>query len=148
MKLGAVVLVSFSVVFLGLHECMKYKRTIETLEDVISFLNMLKNEINYRKSDYFEIYVAGENCKYKYLCFKDKKIFLLPQNNKNIETEFNQFINKIGTTDTDGQLAICDEYLKYFKQLYSSLKEKETSKMRTNMSLSLFGALSIIIVFL
>ena len=108
----------------------------------------LKNEINYRKSDYFEIYVAGENCNYKHLCFKDKKIFLLPQNNKNIETEFNQFINKIGTTDTDGQLAICDEYLKYFKQLYSSLKEKEASKMRTNMSLSLFGALSIIIVFL
>ena len=141
-------LIAVCVILLGLYESLKYKKSVATLEEIMDFLNMLKNEINYRQSDYFNLYSSGQKSNYKYICFENGKILLSVQENKNIEDEFNHFINKIGTTDTEGQLSICQEYIRYFDDLYRSYKEKEMSKIRTNLSLSLFGALSIIIVFL
>ncbi len=141
-------LIAVCVILLGLYESLKYKKSVSTIEEIIGFLNMMKNEINYRRSDYFDLYASGEKCNYKYICFENGEILLSVQENKNIEDEFNQFINKIGTTDTDGQLSICEEYIRYFDDLYRNYKEKEISKIRTNLSLSLFCALSIIIVFL
>jgi hypothetical protein len=79
---------------------------------------------------------------------RDNQIFLDKSVGVKFCEDFKGFINKIGTTDEEGQINICEEYKERFEEILTKRKVKEKEKLQVNTALSLFGALTVLIFFL
>lgn len=148
MKLGSVFIVAIAIIAFGIYDYLKYKRCICALAEAIKLFNLFKNEIYYKGSDYYALCKSGELQGYKYLLFNDEAIILQGVDDKQVKGEFTYFTEKIGTTDIEGQLAVCTEAVDKLGGILKEYSKKEASKLQVNMSLSILGALSMIIVFI
>ncbi len=147
MKIGACILVALSIIAFGVYDCVKFKKVTDVLEEILTLLSVFKNEINYRQSAYAELIQSSQKQGFSHLFFKGESI-TFDCNNQNIQKLFSSFLESVGTTDVQGQIAICDEYTEKFTHLLSQQRKKEESKFQVNLSLSFLGALSVIIIFI
>jgi hypothetical protein len=148
LKTGAVFVAAVSVLLFGVYDYLKYKKCINALEEAVKLFNLFKNEIYYQGSDYNALCRLGENQGFRVLAFKDSAILLQGVEDKQIQKEFSYFVEKIGTTDIEGQLAVCTEAVDKLSTILNERTKKESSKLQVNMSLSILGALSMIIIFI
>ncbi len=137
----------FFIVMLGLNDCIKYRKNIRALQELLSFIDVLKNDIVFKKSSFPELLAAVEKEAYSFIKVKEGAFFLDGCTDKNAVNEFKSFTSKIGTTDDTGQISLCDSSKAYFQRLYNEMCSKEKSKMQVNLSLGILGAVSLIIVF-
>ena len=145
-----VFVVSLAILFLvsGLLNVLKQLKITNALDEIIRFINLVKTEVHYTTADFEKIFLKGKAQNYKYLSFSDNQIFLDKSVGVKFSEEFYSFINKIGTTDEEGQINICQEYKERFEELLTKRKIKEKEKLQVNTALSLFGALTVLIFFL
>ena len=148
MKTVFVLLLATLFLFSGALNVLKQVDTTKALEEIIRFISLVKTEVHYTTADFEKIFLKGKAQNYKYLSFYDNQIFLNKSAGERINEDFNSFINKIGTTDEDGQLNICQEYKERFEEILRKRKLKEKEKLQVNTALSIFGALSVLIFFL
>lgn len=148
MKTVFVLLLATLFLFSGALNVLKQVGTTKALEEIIGFISLVKTEVHYTTADFEKIFLKGKAQNYKYLSFYDNQIFLNKSADKRINEDFNSFINKIGTTDEEGQLNICQEYKERFEEILRKRKIKEKEKLQVNTALSIFGALSVLIFFL
>ena len=148
MKTVFVLLLATLFLFSGALNVLKQVGTTKALEEIIGFISLVKTEVHYTTADFEKIFLKGKAQNYKYLSFYDNQIFLNKSAGESINEDFNSFINKIGTTDEEGQLNICQEYKERFEEILRKRKVKEKEKLQVNTALSIFGALSVLIFFL
>ena len=148
MKTVFVLLLATLFLFSGALNILKQVDTTKALEEIIRFISLVKTEVHYTTADFEKIFLKGKAQNYKYLSFYDNQIFLNKSAGERINEDFNSFINKIGTTDEEGQLNICQEYKERFEEILRKRKIKEKEKLQVNTALSIFGALSVLIFFL
>ena len=148
MKTVFVLLLATLFLFSGALNVLKQVGTTKALEEIIGFISLVKTEVHYTTADFEKIFLKGKAQNYKYLSFYDNQIFLNKSAGERINEDFNSFINKIGTTDEEGQLNICQEYKERFGEILRKRKIKEKEKLQVNTALSIFGALSVLIFFL
>ena len=148
MKTFFVLLLATLFLFSGALNVLKQVGTTKALEEIIGFISLVKTEVHYTTADFEKILLKGKAQNYKYLSFYDNQIFLNKSAGERINEDFNSFINKIGTTDEEGQLNICQEYKERFEEILRKRKIKEKEKLQVNTALSIFGALSVLIFFL
>ena len=148
MKTVFVLLLATLFLFSGALNVLKQVDTTKALEEIIGFISLVKTEVHYTTADFEKIFLKGKAQNYKYLSFYDNQIFLNKSAGERINEDFNSFINKIGTTDEEGQLNICQEYRERFEEILRKRKLKEKEKLQVNTALSIFGALSVLIFFL
>ena len=148
MKTVFVLLLATLFLFSGALNVLKQVGTTKALEEIIGFISLVKTEVHYTTADFEKIFLKGKAQNYKYLSFYDNQIFLNKSAGERINEDFNSFINKIGTTDEEGQLNICQEYKERFEEILRKRKLKEKEKLQVNTALSIFGALSVLIFFL
>lgn len=127
---------------------LKQVSITKALDEIIRFINLVKTEVHYTSADFEKIISKGQSQNYKYLSFSDNQIYLNKPVGERLSEDFNGFINRIGTTDKDGQINICEEYKKRFEETLMKRKLKEKEKLQVNTALSLFGALTVLIFFL
>ena len=142
--------VSLATLFLssGILNVLKQLKITNALDEIIRFISLVKTEVHYTSADFEKILMRGKAQNYKYLSFSDGQIFLDEAVGVNFSEEFRAFIDKIGTTDEEGQINICKEYKERFEELLAKRKVKEKEKMQVNTAISIFGALSVLIFFL
>jgi len=143
-----VVLLSGSFLFFGLLNVIRQIKNTEALNEIVRFIGLVKTEVRYRTAEYNELYSKGKAQNYKYLSFSEGEIFVNKAVGDELAEDFKGFINRIGTTDEEGQITICDEYKERFEELLKSRKSKEREKLQVNTALSIFGALTVLIFFL
>lgn len=145
-----ILVICFAILFLsiGAINCLKQVSVIKALEEIVSFISLIKMSVNYTSAGFDEIILSGKKQNYKYLSFSDNEIYLDKSVGDKLSGDFNSFINKIGTTDQDGQINICEEYRQRFQEKLFDLKIKEKEKIQVNTALSVFGALTVLIFFL
>ena len=148
MKTLCVVFLAGLFLVSGSLNAFKQIRATKTLEEIVGFINLVKTEVHYKTADFDELFMKGKAQNYKYISFLDEKIFLDKPSDKKYSTYFNGFISKIGTTDEDGQINMCEEYKERFQELLTKRKIKEKEKLQVNTALSVFGALTVLIFFL
>jgi hypothetical protein len=148
--LKTILVIFFAILFLsiGAINCLKQVSVIRALEEIVSFINLIKMSVNYTAAGFDEIILNGKKQNYKYVSFSDNEIYLDKSVGNKLSGDFNSFINKIGTTDQDGQINICEEYRQRFQEKLFDLKIKEKEKIQVNTALSVFGALTVLIFFL
>ena len=148
MKFVLVMCVAFSFLAVGIYDVLKEKRKTVALDEIVRFVSFIKGELRYRTSDFETLVDSAKKQKYQYIKFDGLKI--LPDDfcDETVKSEFFQFINRIGTTDADGQISLCDEYISRFSEMLTQRKQKEESKIQVNTALSVLSALCVIILSL
>lgn len=143
--------VAFGVIVcltMGFVNAVNQKNVSGALDDAVRFINFVKSELRYRSSDYGSIYEKGRSRKYSHIKFESGEIKLALHSDSVFKKEFSDFINRIGTTDEEGQLALCDEYSKRFSDMLEKRRKNENEKIQVNTALSVFCALCLLIFFL
>lgn len=148
MKTGACILVALTIIVFGAHDCIKFKKTTLAIEELISLAELFKNEMKYRKASYTDLLQLGKKQGYKHIYFNESEISLVCEEKGSLSKDFLRFTEKIGTTDEQGQIALCDEYEEKLRYLLTKQRAKEESKLQINLSLSFLGALSVVIIFI
>ena len=148
MKTIFVIVLATAFLISGALNALKEVRVTKTLDEIVSFIKLVKTEVHYTTADFERLFMKGKAQNYKYISFSDEKIFLNKSPGEKYNDNFNEFINKIGTTDAEGQINICEEYKERFQELLMKRKIKEKEKLQVNTALSLFGALTVLIFFL
>ena len=132
----------------GVISCLNQVKTTKVLDEIIRFINLIKLSVNYTSADFEEIILKGKKQNYSFISFSDGKIYLDKSVPYSLREDFNSFVDKIGTTDQDGQIIICDEYKHSFQDQLFYFKKKEKERLQVNTALSVFGAVTILIFFL
>ncbi len=148
MKYIFVVGLSALILISVIKECVRQTKSNKALEEILKIISIFKSEIRYRKSDYSELMTICETAKLKYLKADDNFSFCGNTVNSLYTDDFTDFLNRIGTTDVEGQLSLCDEYSEKFMSYLKEGKEKEKTGGRVNLALSALGSLGVIVVFL
>ena len=148
MKMFFSLVMAISFVYFCVCDSQKQKNKTRLLDEVVRFIGFVKSELNYRNSDYESLYEISRGEGYKYITFEDKKIGLDRCADDKVSAEFSAFIEKIGTTDGEGQLSMCEEYRERFADILEVQRQKEKEKLRVNTAVSVMGALSVFIFFL
>ncbi len=141
-------MLAISFLVAGALNVLKQIRTTGALDEIVRFINLVKTELHYTTSGFEDIFLKGKAQNYKYLSFSNGEIFVDKSVGSNIIEDFNDFVNRIGTTDEEGQINLCDEFKTRFQDLLMKRKLKEKEKLQVNTALSLFGALTVLIFFL
>ena len=138
---------ALAIISMGLYDCVRFRKITALLEEIVDFTKLLRNEISYRKASYPDLIAMGKKREYRYILFENKLPSICVADS-DLSREFNDFTKQIGTTDSEGQIALCIEYGEKFSQMLKFHRDKERSKIQVNLSLSLLGAFSVIIIFI
>jgi hypothetical protein len=145
MKNAIVFFLAFVLLTTGVYEVFRQKRKTRVIEEILSFVLLVKNEIRYRAPDIETLLKIAQKQNYSYMYFKDGKVTLYENCDGRVKSEFLNFFNRLGTTDTTGQISLCDEFSSLFNKLLEERKENEKSKIQVNTALSVLSALCVII---
>ena len=148
MKTFFSLVMAISFVYFCVCDSQKQKKKTDLLDEVVRFIGFVKSELNYRNSDFESLYKISCGEGYKYIIFENGQIGLAAFADEKMYAEFSSFIEKIGTTDGEGQLSLCDEYRGRFIDILEVQRQKEKEKLRVNTAVSVMGALSVFIFFL
>lgn len=148
MKTIFVLFIALLFLSFGLFNVIRQIKITNALDEIVRFVSLVRTELNYRNSELLHIYSIGKKQNYKYLSFSDGQIYANDDVGQVIIEEFNSFIKKIGTTDQEGQMYLCDEYKSRFEEFLVCRKSKGKESLQVNTALSVFGALTVLIFFL
>ena len=123
MKNVMVFFLAFTLLFTGIYEVFRQKRKTRVIEEILDFVFLVKNEIRYRAPDTETLLKMGQKENYDYIFFEDNKVTLYENSDVRVSDEFVSFVNRLGTTDTTGQISLCDEYSFVFAKLLEERKE-------------------------
>ena len=147
MKIYACVLVAVSIIVYGIYDSLKYRKNTRAIEEILSFISMVANEIHYKNTSYPDLMLLGENQGYQYISFAGNEISV-NCDVAIVKNDFLHFVEGLGTTDIQGQLSFCDEYSEKIKGTFDKRRAKEEARIQINISLSFLCAVSVIVVFI
>ncbi len=148
MKTLMVCLLSLYIILLTVNEVKKTKNNSGAVREVLKLISSFKTELRFKLTCNDLLFEKVNQEKYKYIAFENNRLFLKNCENNTVKNEFSQFISKIGTTDNDGQISLCDEYLSVFSLLEKDIREKEKSKIKVNTALGMLGAVTVFLFFI
>ena len=134
--------------FLGFRGSFKQKQKTSILNEIVGFIRFVRTELQYRATDFETLGQRVKNENLKYIRQNEDSFYLTQTQDEKTIDYFESFINHLGTTDKDGQLNLCDEYIEKFGEILNEHKKTEKSKIQINTALSVFGALCIVILFI
>lgn len=132
----------------GAVDILRQKRKTAVLDEIVSFIRFVESELNFHSSDFYSLLENAKLQNYKYLHFENNSITADGLCDENIKRHFYRFTERIGTTDTQGQLSLCDEYLQKFTATFAEHKAKEKSRLQVNAALSVLTAVCILVLFI
>lgn len=136
------------IISIGYGKALKHRSDTQLLDQAVRLIGFIKTELNYRRPDCEELYRAACDNGIKCICFNNGRIKPSNAFSESVRKELNSFFSSIGTTDTDGQLALCDEYYERIKRLYDEQRGAEKSKIQVNFAVSLLCVFTVIVLFL
>lgn len=137
------VAVCFAV--LGASRILNIKKCTLALYEAVKFINSVKNNIRFSSMDYEGLVNEGKKEGFLYINFNDG-VTLSDYAGEKAKSEFSSFVKKIGTTDEEGQISLCEEYAEKFKALYKESVSVEKSKVRVIGALSVLSVICVLIL--
>lgn len=139
------VLLSVVFVLLGVNRIVNIKKTTLALYEAVKFISSVKNNIRFLSMDYVTIIENAIKENYSYITFEEQ-ISISDCVGEKIKGEFLSFVSKIGTTDEDGQLSLCDEYIERFKDFYKESASKEKAKVNVVGAISALCVVCVLVL--
>lgn len=95
--------------------------------------------------NYDDLIECGKKEKFSFINFSNG-VSLSEYASEKARREFMGFVNKIGTTDSVGQLSLCDEYIERFKVFYNESACNEKGKVNIVVSISVLSVVCVLIL--
>ncbi len=130
---------------LGILNVINQKKKSRAVEEILGFIVLVKNELEYKKSDYETLCNLGKAQGYKSISFSKGEIILENGIEPKWSRDFQSFTDGLGKTHAGGQIAMCEEFHSRFKAYRDTQIVKEKEKIQVNTSLSLMGAVCVCI---
>lgn len=140
------VFLSFVVIVLGITKVNEYKKSASAVDEVCRFVFFVKNSIRFKNSTYETILSDAEKENYRFIEISENKALLNKSAGEGVLNEYKSFLSKLGTGDTESQLNLCDEYSERFDLIRKKTFDGLPSKIKVCTSLSVLGALCILIL--
>ncbi len=145
------VIVIFTAVLLlvaGGADIYKQKRKTCVLDEIVRFALYVKSELHYRTPDLETLLCSASKQNYSYLSFSDYTVKPDDICDEQVKKEFFEYVSRLGTTDTEGQLSLCDEYVNRFAEKLTERKQREKSKIQISAALSILSAMCVLVLFM
>ena len=139
---------SLAFAVIGILRVEAQKKKTRALEEAVEFIAGIRNELRFKNSDYSAICEYVEKGGFRFLKLENGEIALSSLAGEESSLLFSEFSKKIGTTDCDGQLSICDEYKERLQLSLDGQRKREKEKVQVDASVSLLGAVCSFIFFL
>lgn len=143
-----VVLTAALLLIAGGVDIYKQKRKTCVLDEIVRFVLYVKSELHYRTPDLETLFECAGKQNYSYLKFSSCNVQPDDMCDEGIKKELAEFVSRLGTTDTDGQLALCDEYAARFSEKLLERKHSEKSKIQISAALSILSAMCVLVLFI
>jgi hypothetical protein len=140
-------LLSLFILALGGMKAVERKKCTSAVVEILDCISLIKTEVSYLSADYEAIYEKGKNRNYKHISFNNEKIKLNDYCNNEHRDLFDDFTSRLGTTDTEGQLSLCEEYKQRFEIILKQRLEKDKEKLQINTALCILGSICVFVVF-
>ena len=140
-------MLSLLILVSGGMKAVERKKNTSAVAEILDYISLIKTEVSYLSADYEAIYQKSKSRNYKHITFYDNKIKLNNYCNNEYRDLFNDFTSRLGTTDADGQLSLCEEYRQRFEIILKQRMEKDKEKLQVNTALSVLGSVCVLIVF-
>lgn len=147
MKFILGVMLSLLILVSGGMKAVERKKNTSAVAEILDYISLIKTEVSYLSADYEAIYKKSKSRNYKHITFYDNKIKLNNYCNNEYSDLFNDFTSRLGTTDAEGQLNLCEEYRQRFEIILKQRMEKDKEKLQVNTALSVLGSVCVLIVF-
>ena len=147
MKFILGVMLSLLILVSGGMKAVERKKNTSAVAEILDYISLIKTEVSYLSADYEAIYQKSKSRNYKHITFYDNKIKLNNYCNNEYSDLFNDFTSRLGTTDAEGQLSLCEEYKQRFENILKQRMEKDKEKLQVNTALSVLGSICVLIVF-
>ena len=147
MKFISGIVLAIVILIFGGVNALERKNVTATIGEIIDFINLVKTEVGFLSADCDTLYKKGIKRNYKFIVFSDNKISLKDINDHKSAELFLDFTNRLGTTDKNGQLSLCEEFKQRFEEILKQRLERDKEKIQVNTALSLLGAISVLVVF-
>ncbi|MBO5065916.1 MAG: hypothetical protein J6D06_07385 [Clostridia bacterium] len=144
-------IVIFTAVLLlvaGGADIYKQKRKTCVLDEIVRFVLYARSELHYRTPDLENLFISASKQNYSYLSFSDYTVKPDDMCDELVKKDFSEFVSRLGTTDTDGQLSLCDEYASRFTEKLTERKQREKSKIQISAALSILSAMCVLVLFM
>lgn len=122
------------------------KRDAKAFDELCSFCRSVKNGLRYRLSRYDELAAVCEREGYQYIKNGDSGLCADSRLSEVLRSAFSGFVSKLGTTDCEGQLDICDEFLARLEDLRPAFKDESAKKLKLCTVLNLTLALCCVLL--
>ncbi len=137
--------IAFCFVLLGVNRVINIKRSTLSLYEAVKFINMVKHNIRFSSMNYDALIECGKKEKFAFIDFNEG-VRLSEYASEKARQEFSGFVNKIGTTDSVGQLSLCDEYTERFKAFYNESACNEKGRVNIVISISVLSVVCVLIL--
>ena len=141
-----VLLLSVIVLFIGGADIFKQMQKRISLDEIVRFVMYVRGELHYRSPDLESLFASAGKQNYSTITFGTYSADCGRFCDIDSKKDFNEFISRLGTTDSDGQLKLCDEYYERFSVRLSDLRLKEKSKVQTSAALSILASICVLVL--
>ncbi len=145
MNIISSVLLAIVFVLLGVNRIINIKRNTSALYEAVRFISSVKNNIRFLSMDYVGLIENAIKENYSYISFGEN-IRISDCVGEKIQKEFLGFVEKIGTTDEEGQLILCDEYIERFREFYKESASKEKAKVNVVGAISALCVVCVLVL--
>ena len=136
------------IIGVGYGKVLKHRADTQLLDEAVRLIGFIRTELKYRRSDCENLFYNARGNGFSCISFVDGRIVPDDRFSEKARKELEIFLSSIGTTDAEGQIALCDEYHERLKQLYGEQQELEKSKIQVDFAVCILGAFSVIVLFL
>ena len=147
MKFLSGVILSVTILVFGGLKVVERKKGTSAVTEILDYISLIKTEVSFLSADYDSLYEKGQKRKYNYIIFNNGKIELTDNCSQPTGNLFYDFTSRLGTTDREGQISLCEEYKGRFENLLKQRMEKDKEKMQVSTALSLLGAVCVLVMF-
>lgn len=135
------------IIVVGYFETVRQRQKTKMLDEAIRLIAYFKTELNFHQSDLDTLYRGAIAHGFKCIHCPDGEFVPCGDFSQEVQIDLRQFLKSIGTSDTQGQLCLCDEYIHRLKGYLEEQRANEKSKIQVTAALSLLGAVSVVVLF-
>ncbi len=147
MKILIIFVLCVLIIVVGYYETVCQRQRTKLLDEAVRLIEYFRTELNFHKSDLDTLYQGAVSQGFKCIHCHEGRILACGDFTKDAQMYLNRFLKSIGTTDTQGQLSLCDEYVYHLRACLEEQRVKEKSKIQVTVALSVLGAVSVLVLF-
>ena len=148
MRYVFITLICAVIIVIGVHEVKRQRQKTMLLDQAERLVSFIRAELHFHSPDCESLYNSAVSNGFDCVRFCDGLLAPVGDFGDNATAELKVFLSSVGTTDTEGQLALCDEYQQRIKRYLDEQRLTEKSKAHVDFAVCLLSVFCVVVLFM